>query len=725
MNLVMKVIRSSHIEARKPITVLDCAVRSGYIKTKHGSLPDIDTDFASDRRQDVKEYLERRYGKTRVFSAGTFTTEKIRSVIKDVCRVHKVSVATTNYITAIIEDSADWTELMRTAAKEKKVYDFIQKYPEVFEEILPIMNQPRSAGIHASALIITPDTIKNENVECFDVLPIRKMDNLLVSEISGADIDEIGLLKNDVLGIAELSRIAEMINACNKEYGANISIETIINGDLNEPKIYDAIRKGLTQGIFQLSGDGITRFIKQMKPDNINDLIASVALFRPGPLETGSAQGYIDCKNGLIEPEYLWGTYEILKNTYGYCIYQEQISKVAQKIGNLSLGDGVNLVKALSKKKVEKVRKFKDRYYEGAEKNGCPKDVADRIWEIVEAGAKYAFNLSHATAYGLTAFIGAWLKVHYPIAFYTVLLKWVDKEKLPTLMNEMRELGQAEIVQPNINISSSDFVTDYSTNTIYWSLSRIKQLGAKAVQYIVRDRNVFGEYASLEQFIKRIFKYKLKTYKDWEDPDSADENERCPVNARSVKHLILSGAFDECEHIGSVMERYGLMQKAAGMLGFEVSEKDVPNGLADKHWFWSQQQINIAGIGSIDYQRIYSSSEKPSSFRNYTYYDFRQLANEYLTSAKTVAICATIVEISEKSYVDKQDGSKKVFGKVVLQQNTDIAQVVLWSDSWKDHKECFVDKRGSIVIAVATVKYSEYDEKNVLQINKGAFVINV
>lgn len=721
----MKVVSVNHIESRKPIQVLDCAVKQGYIKTKHGSLPDIDTDFASDRRQDVKEYLERRYGKTRVFSAGTFTTEKIRSVIKDVCRVHKISVATTNYITAIIDDSADWTEFMKIAAKEKKVYDFVQKYPEVFEEILPIMNQPRSAGIHASALIITPDTIKGEKVECFDVLPVRKMDDLLVSEISGADIDEIGLLKNDVLGIAELSRISEMINACNKEYNAGISIETIINGDLNEPQIYEAIRKGLTQGVFQLSGDGITRFIKQMRPDSINDLIASVALFRPGPLETGSAQGYIDCKNGMVEPEYLWGTQEILKDTYGYCIYQEQISKVAQKIGNLSLGDGVNLVKALSKKKVEKVRKFKDRYYAGAEKNGCPKEVADRIWEVVEAGAKYAFNLSHATAYGLTAFIGAWLKVHYPIAFYTVLLKWVDKEKLPTLMNEMRELGQAKIVQPNINISSSDFVTDYQTNTIYWSLSRIRQLGAKAVQYIVRDRNAFGEYESMEQFIHRIFKYKLKVYKYWDDPDNDAEHEKCPVNARSVKHLILAGAFDEVEHIGSVMERYGLMQKAASLLGFEVTEKDIPDDLKDKHYFWSQQQINIAGIGSIDYYRIYSGIEKPGSVSNYSFYDFRQLANEFLTSQKTVVICASIAEVSEKSYTDKQDGSKKKFGKIILQQNTDLAQVVLWSDSWTEHKCFFEGKKDKIVVAVAMVKYSEYDEKNMLQINKGAFVTNV
>lgn len=983
----------------------DCYVGDAYVKRHHASLPDVDCDFDSTRRPEVKAYLEKRYNhnkKQRVFSAGTFTTEKIRSVIKDVCRVHKIPVGTINYITAIIDDSSTWTDLMRTAVKEKKVRDFIERYPEVFEEILPLMNQPRSAGVHASALIVVPDTIKGKDVECFDIVPIRKMDDLLVSEIDGYSLDDMGLLKNDVLAIAELSRLSEMMNICNKEYKANIDMLKIITNYLDEPAVFDVLKKGLTQGVFQMSGAGITRFIKQMKPNCIQDLIASVALFRPGTLDSGAAQMYCDVKNGLVEPEYLWGTYEILKETHGVIAYQESVSHIAQKIGGLSLSDGVKLVKALSKKKLEKAKVFKDDYFKGAEKNGCPKEVAEQIWHNVELATKYCFNKcisgkesimrpskcgkytiaemyhimndvkwakqhgvmplrsrylrlgygsawslndnnelvknhikdirymgkrslyritlengktidvtdnhkhptdngikrtdqlvvgkdmmycysspvkedtcyrftdkggannnpeyhsndnlehyalnvesghmgftkrdskytklryyqenlkkdyceicgakncrlevhhinkdhsdcgenfsnlitvcaschkkehykigrtkmgehgimcelsrvksinyigeddvydvemddpwhtfttgngvvtcnSHATAYGLTAYIGAWIKVHYPIAFYSVLLKWVEKDKLPILMNEMREIGNAKIVQPDINISSSDFVTDFKTNTIYWSISRIKQLGEKAVAYIVKERNLSGQFLSLEEFINRIFKYKLKQYQYWDDPDNPEEYERCPVTAMSVRHLIMAGAFDTLEGVKTNVERYGLMVRAAQLLGFEIQEKDIPADLRDKHWFWSQKQISIAGIGAIDYKRIFQSAEKDGMPKSVQYFELRRLSDELLGEQR-VAICATIAEVSEKVYKDKRTGENKKYGKIVLHQNTDTASLLIWNDAWTNAKEFFIDKKGRIVIAVVNTKYSDFDEMNVLQLNKGAFVMNV
>ena len=161
---------------------------------------------------------------------------------------------------------------------------------------------------------------------------------------------------------------------------------------LNDEKVFQIIREGNTQGVFQMSGEGITKFIKRLAPDNINDLIASVALFRPGPLDSGAADNYVRAKRGEYEPTYLWGTYEILKDTFAQMVYQEQISRVAQKVGGLSLGDGVNLVKALSKKKLEKVRKFQAKFFSGAKQNGCPKEAADQIWSNVEDAAKYSFN---------------------------------------------------------------------------------------------------------------------------------------------------------------------------------------------------------------------------------------------------------------------------------------------------------------------------------------------
>lgn len=712
----IKIIKSTG----NPVSVADCMVDKGYVKSGHGSLPDIDSDFASDRRDDVKAYLEKRYNKNglqRVFSAGTFTTEKIKSVIKDVARVYRVPLATTNYLTAILDDGMSWTDLMSMASQDKRLRDFISKYPDVFEDILPIMGQTRSAGIHASAVIVTPEYVKGDRVDCYDLLPVRKMGDLLVSEISGNDIDAIGILKNDVLGIKELTRMSDMLQLIKDEYGAAYTILDIASKYLNDPKVFEVVKAGNTQGIFQMSGDGITKFIKRMQPDNINDMIALVAIFRPGTLESGAAENYVMAKKGEYDPEYLWGTYEILNSTYGEIIYQEQVSKVAQKIGNLSLGDGVNLVKALSKKKLEKVQKFKSKFFEGAKQNGCPIDVAERIWKNVEDASLYLFNKSHATAYGLTAYVGAWLKTYYPTAFYTVILRDQDDDKMAILLNEIESEGGTKIMSPDINISDVNFTADFKNNLIYWSLTRIKQLGQKAVQYIVQERKLYGKFDDMEDFIKRIFKSRFKSF---EDDGSQETRERCPVTARVVRQLIFAGAFDKCDNIGSITERYGLLVKAAELLGFELSDKEVPGDMKDKHYFWSQKQISVSGTGLIDYRRIYDNIDKKLSSQRYRFIQFEDLHDVFYDARKGV-VCCSIVDVVDKSYKDKQTGENKHFGKITLQQNTQTNILTIWDD-WAVLKDKFKSSEGKIMVAVVNVKWSDYDEKNVLQINKSTFL---
>lgn len=630
-----------------------------------------------------------------------------------------------NYITAIIgDDVKDWTELMTLAAKEKKIRDFIEKHPDLFEQLRPILFQPRSEGIHASAVIICPDVINGEDVECFDIIPMRKMDGLLVSELSGYDLDDLGLLKNDVLATKELSRLDEMISICNREYNANMSLEGMANSSLDDPKVFEILNKGLTQGIFQFAAKGITKFLKSMEPDCFNDIVAAAALFRPATLESGAAKMYVDAKTGVTDPEYLWGTYEILKDTYGVAAYQEQYAALARKIGGLSLGDGVALVKAISKKKVDKIKKFKDRFYAGADKNGCPKDAADRIWAIIEGGASYSFNLSHSVSYSLESYVGAYIKAHYPVAFYTVLLKWGKDENLVQILQEIRELNGITISQPDINISGDDFTTNYSTNEIFWSILRIKQVGLKAVDFIVAERNRHGEFTSLEDFIKRIFRNKFKKYKDWDDIDNDDEFRKCPVTALTVKNLILAGAFDKLMNVGSITERYGLMAQAAELLGFKIDEKLIPEELRDKHWFWGQKQIALTGFGAIDYERIYRNATKPTSLNSVRYFrleDLQEPGNEKLR----VAICATILECTEHKYKDKSTGETKHYGKVTLQQNIDTGQLTIWNDAWIGAKDYFWQKKDRIVIFQGVIKWSDYDEQNVLQINKGAFVMNI
>lgn len=728
----MKVISIQHKTSSKAVPTIDCFVDSGYLQGPGGSLPDVDTDFQSDRRQEVKEYIEQRYnhdGKQRVFSAGTFTTLKLKAVLKDVARVHRVPVNIVNYITAIFEnDKMTWTDLFLLAATNKKVHSFIMEYPKVIEDIRTLMGQPRSSSIHASALLVTPDTKDGKDMECFDFTPIKKVDGMLVSELDGYSLDEQGLLKNDCLGIKELSKLQAVINICNDKYQAGLTFQNIVQSNLADPKVYSLLQKGYTQNVFQFSSKGMTKFLVSMKPDKIEDLIAANALFRPATLDSGSSDRYVDCKLGDADPVYLWGTYNAMKNTYGVLCYQEQLAQIAREVGGFSLGEGVKLVKLISKKKVDKILALRDKFMAGANQNGCPKEDAEAIWHMFEVAGGYLFNKSHATAYAVTAYAGAYLKANYPTAFYTIALQWADDDEIPTLMSEMELCSNAKIVPPDINVSDNTFYTDYQTNEIFWSLSRIKMLGVKATEWIVNERQARGHFTSIENFIDRVFRYKLKKYQYWDDPDDMDEIKRCPVNARHVRNLILAGCFDKIENAQSVVERYAILEKAANLLGFEITEKDIPSDLRDKHYFWSQQQIAISGIGAIDYKRIYDNSEAKTKIKGKAAWALLKNILDPDYDGKRVAICASIVDIEEKKFKDKKTGENRIFCKILLQQNNDLTEMIIWNDEWTTARAEFTkggnlsQAKNKMLICSAQVKYSDFTGNNNLQLYKSSIV---
>ena len=728
----MKILSIKHHTSTEAVQAIDCFVDNGYLQGPGGSLPDVDVDFQSDRRQEVKEYIERRYnhdGKQRVFSAGTLTTLKLKAVLKDVARVHRVPVNIVNYITAIFEDdNMSWTDLFVLAATNKRVKSFIQEYPQVIEDIRTLMGQPRSSSIHASALLVTPDDKDGKDMECFDFTPIKKVDDMLISEFDGYVLDEQGLLKNDCLGIKELSKLQAVIKTCNSEYGTNLTFQGIVQGGLDDQKVYSLLQQGYTQNVFQFSSKGMTKFLVSMKPSKIDDLIAANALFRPATLDSGSTDIYVDCKLGDSQPKYLWGTYNAMKDTYGVLCYQEQLAQIAREVGGLSLGEGVKLVKFISKKKQEKIDAYKGKFMEGADKNGCPKEQATEIWHMFEVAGGYLFNKSHATAYAVTAYAGAYLKANYPTAFYTVALQWAKDDQIPTLMSEMELCSNAKIVAPDINVSGDTFFTNYETNEIFWSLTRIKNLGAKATEWIVNERKTRGDFTSIDNFIDRVFRYKLKKYQYWDDPDNPDEATKCPVNAKHIRHLILAGCFDKVEHAQSVVERFAILQKAAEHLGFEIQEKDIPTDLRGKHYFWSQQQIAISGIGAIDYKRIYDNSEAKPKIKGRAVWAMLKNVKEDDYDGKRVAICASIVEIEEKKFLDKKTSANKTFCKVLLQQNNDLVEMVIWNDEWANLRSKFCNggspssAKNKMIICSAQVKYSDFAGGNNLQIYKSSVV---
>lgn len=714
-------MKVTHIRIRKadgPLTVMDAFVDKGLTEGGHASLPDIDVDYASDRRQEIKDYLEERYnadGRQRVFSAGTFTTMKLKAALKDVARVHRVPHSIVNYITAMIDDGTDWTGLFRQAAFNRKLRDFIQTYPLVIEDVQGLLGQPKAASIHASAIVVTPDTRDGRPAECFDFLPVRKMDGALVSEFDGYSVDEIGLLKEDVLATKELAKLSAVIALVNRNFGQELTIGRITQDMLEDGKAYRLLSDGNTQNVFQFSSPGITRFIQDVQPECIEDLIAINALYRPATLDIGATDDYVRFRRGEVAPVYNYGCYEATKNTFGIMVYQEQFMSVAHTLGGFDLGKTDYLRKAIGKKKADLMATLKADFIAGAVGNGCPDYEAEEIWHKIEVAGKYSFNRSHAAAYALTAYCGAWLKANYPSAFYTVALQWADDKEIPSLMAEMERCSSAKIVPPDINRSGTEFFTDYATDEIFWSLTRIKQVGVKTVEYIVTERDRGGAYTGIENFIHRIFRYKLKKYSYWDDPDNAEEAVKVPVNARHVKHMILAGCFDRIEKVGAVTERCALLERAARELGFSLSEKDFPQDMRGRHFFWSQQQIAVSGIGSIDYRRIFNNSEARRQVKGKaSYLTLDEVARDE-NDGRRATVCATVVDVTEHTYKDRETGSRKRFAKLTLSQNNRLAECVCWNDYYMEHHTVIQSLKDRVVILTAVIRYSDYNGCNTLQ----------
>lgn len=721
-------MKVTHIRIRKadgPLTVMDAFVDKGLTEGGHASLPDIDVDYASDRRQEIKDYLEERYnadGRQRVFSAGTFTTMKLKAALKDVARVHRVPHSIVNYITAMIDDGTDWTGLFRQAASNRKLRDFIQTYPLVIEDVQGLLGQPKAASIHASAIVVTPDTRDGRPAECFDFLPVRKMDGALVSEFDGYSVDEIGLLKEDVLATKELAKLSAVIALVNRNFGQELTIGRITQDMLEDGKTYRLLSEGNTQNVFQFSSPGITRFIQDVQPECIEDLIAINALYRPATLDIGATDDYVRFRRGEVAPVYNYGCYEATKNTFGIMVYQEQFMSVAHTLGGFDLGKTDYLRKAIGKKKADLMATLKADFIAGAVGNGCPDYEAEEIWHKIEVAGKYSFNRSHAAAYALTAYCGAWLKANYPSAFYTVALQWADDKEIPSLMAEMERCSSAKIVPPDINRSGTEFFTDYATDEIFWSLTRIKQVGVKTVEYIVTERDRGGTYTGIENFIHRIFRYKLKKYSYWDDPDNAEEAVKVPVNARHVKHMILAGCFDRIEKVGAVTERCTLLERAAQELGFSLSEKDFPQDMRGRHFFWSQQQIAVSGIGSIDYRRIFDNSEACGQVKGKaSYLTLDEVARDE-NDGRRATVCATVVDVTEYTYKDRETGSRKRFAKLTLSQNNRLAECVCWNDYYMEHRTEIQSLKDRVVILTAVIRYSDYNGCNTLQTYKNSLL---
>ena len=483
------------------------------------SMPDVDIDFCIENRDKVIDYVTNKYGKDRVCQIITFGTLAARAAVKGVARVLDYPFAESNKIAAMIPQAPGITinDALADGQELRKLYDKDERIKQWIDLAKSIEGINFNIGTHAAGVIISRDPLS-------DIVPIQKSkEGIVITQYSMSDAEKVGMLKMDFLGLRNLTIISNTLKSVKKNHGVEIDINNI---SLEDQKTYDLLSAGETDGVFQLESSGMKMLVKDLKPSVFEDVGALVALFRPGPLESGMVKDFVLRKHGKqkIEYDHPW-LEDILEDTYGTIVYQEQIMQIAQKLANYTLGQADILRKAMGKKKAEEMDKQREIFLDGAAKNGIDPDVARELFDKMAKFASYCFNRAHSAAYAFLAYQTAYLKCHYPVEYMAALLSSVRdrQDKIQLYIGECQKMG-IEVLPPDINTSGIEFTP--VEGSIRFGLASVKNVGVGVVQAIIEGRKD-KPYESFYDFCSRV--------------DSS-----C-LNSRTLDSLIKCGAFSEIE----------------------------------------------------------------------------------------------------------------------------------------------------------------------------------
>jgi DNA polymerase-3 subunit alpha len=521
-----------------------------FLNPERISMPDIDVDFCYERRQEVIDYVVRKYGKDRVVQIVTFGTMAARGVIRDVGRALDMPYSDVDKIAKMVPK-----ELNITLDKSLEMNPDLRALYESDEQVKYLINMakrleglPRNTSMHAAGIVISQKSVD-------EYVPLsRAQDGSITTQYTMTTLEELGLLKMDFLGLRTLTVIQNAVRLVNAGRSVGDVMLDMSKIDYNDPKVMDMIGRGKDEGVFQLESAGMKSFMKELKPQTLEDIIAGIALYRPGPMDF--IPKYIEGKN---HPETI--TYEcrqmepILKATYGCIVYQEQVMQIVQDLGGYSLGRADLVRRAMSKKKASVMEKERRNFVHGNPEEGVPgcisrgikEEVADRIFDEMSDFANYAFNKSHAAAYAVVSFQTAYLKYYHPVEFMAALMTSVidNPDKCSEYILHCREMN-IDILPPSVNSGDGAFTTE--GNAIRYGMYAVKSVGRSVIDGIVREREEHGVYTSLRDFLTRTYG------KD--------------MNKRAIENLIKAGAFD-----GMDGTRRQLMQVYAVILDEAARER--------------------------------------------------------------------------------------------------------------------------------------------------------
>lgn len=591
-----------------------------FLNPERVSMPDVDIDFCIDRREKVIEYVSEKYGEDKVCQIITFGTLAAKAALKGVARVLDIPYAESDRLAKMIPTAPKIRidDALEEGMDLKKAYDSDSKVKELVDLAKSVEGIKFNIGTHAAGVIISRDPLS-------DVVPVQKSkEGIIITEYPMSDLEKLGLLKMDFLGLRNLTIIDSTVQLIKERTGNYLEIDNI---SLEDKKTYEMLSRGETDGVFQLESSGMKALVRDLKPSVFEDLGALVALFRPGPLNSGMVKDFVQRKHGKAKVEYKHPELEpILSDTYGTIVYQEQIMQIARSLAGYTLGQADILRRAMGKKKAEEMDKQRELFVGGSVKNAVDEKVATELFDTMTEFAAYCFNRSHSAAYAMLAYQTAFLKAHYPVEYLSALLSSVstNQDKIQLYIAEAQKLG-IEILPPDVNYSNNDFTPD--GGNIRFGLASIKNVGGGVVEEIVKARTE-KPFEGFYDFCKRV-------------------DLKC-LNKRTLESLIKSGAFS----------------------GIEPSRKKLLNNLdsaissATRHQeALKSGQISLFGLAGGDSAFDFSMTGPDDEFTDKEIQTFeKELLGFYVTSHPLSSIkehlpfltthtVAELSEIKEGSYV--------------------------------------------------------------------------
>ena len=693
-----------------------------FLNPERKSMPDIDTDFDDDGRQRVIDYVVQKYGKNQVAQIITYGTMAAKSSIADVARVMDLPLAESRALSKLVPEKPgiNLKRLLQAPITSKEAkegeksledkeqlqaedIDNVKKLREIYrgDDLLSkilheaeiLEGSVRNTGIHAAGIIIAPKDLT-------DLIPVAtsKESELWLTQIEGSVIEEAGVIKMDFLGLKTLSILKTALGLIKQNHGVDISIDYI---PLDDEKAYQLYQRGDTNATFQFESVGMQKYLRELKPDKFDDLIAMNALYRPGPI--AYIPEFIDRKHGKKQVIYdLPDMEEYLKDTYGITVYQEQVMLLSQKLAGFSKGDADVLRKAMGKKQIAVLNKMKVKFVEGATKKGHPADKLEKIWTDWEAFAQYAFNKSHSTCYAFVAYQTAYLKAHYPSEYMAAVLNHAGSiDKITFFMEECKRMG-LKVLGPDINESQNGFAVNQK-GEIRFGFSGLKGVGENAIENIIDERGKHGAYTSIFDLVKRA-------------------NQRA-VSKKSLESLIYSGAFDcfkdytraqyfytapgDVQSLEKIIKFGNVFQAQAAntsntLFGdLQMPEIVPPKILPCEPWPLAQQ---------LDFEKevtgMYMSGHPLDNFkfemRHYNitpladYNEFKAAVNTFPNPSRQFRVAGLVVDAQHRL-----TKTGKNFGILAIEDYSGKSEFMLWSEDY--------------------VKYTNYLEKGMIVLVEGGF----